>query len=107
MILLIVLNMILKVAYDDNSEKLITELKEFLVNFPMVELEAYHEQICKERKKAFAIKNEWGTRLAPFAILIDNDDVPVIAFYSEKGDCTSEKINEALHNWIVYKKKIL
>ena len=35
MILLIVLNMILKVAYDDNSEKLITELKEFLVNFPI------------------------------------------------------------------------
>ena len=98
--------MILKVAYDDNSEKLITELKEILVNFPMIELEAYHEQIFKERKKAFAIKNEWGTRLAPFAILIDNDDVPVIAFYSEKGDCTSEKINEALHNWIVYGKKI-
>ena len=60
----------------------------------------------KERKKAFAIKNEWGTRLAPFAILIDNDHVPIIAFYSEKGNCTSEKINEALHNWIVYGKKI-
>ena len=98
--------MILKVAYDDNSEKLITELKEILVNFPMVELVAYHEQIFKERKKAFAIKNEWGTRLAPFAILIDNDNAPVIAFYSEKKHCTSEKINEALHNWIVYGKKI-
>ena len=106
MILLIVLNMILKVAYDDNSEKLITELKEILVNFPMIELETYHEQIFKERKKAFAIKNEWGTRLTPFAILIDNDNTPVIAFYSEKGSCTSEKISEALHNWIVYGKKI-
>ena len=99
--------MILKVAYDDNSEKLITELKEILVNFPMIELETYHEQIFKERKKAFAIKNEWGTRRAPFAILVDNDNTPVIAFYSEKGSCTSEKISEALHNWIVYKKKIL
>ena len=98
--------MILKVAYDDNSEKLITELKEILVKFPMIELETYHEQIFKERKKAFAIKNDWGTRLAPFAILIDNDNTPVIAFYSEKGDCTSEKISEALHNWIVYGKKI-
>ena len=97
----------LKVAYDDNSEQLIVKLKEVLPKYPLVELEAYHEQLFKERKKAFAIKNEWGTRLAPFAILIDNDNTPVIAFYSEKGNCTSEKISEALHNWIVYKKKIL
>ena len=98
--------MILKVAYDDNSEKLITELKEVLEKFPLVNLEAYHEQIFKERKKAFAIKNEWGTRKTPFAILIDNDQNPVIAFYSEQGNCTSTKISETLHNWIVYGKKI-
>ena len=98
--------MLLKIAYNDDSERLIKQLKDYIKDFPLIELEAYHEQIFKERKKAFAIKNEWGTRLAPFAILIDNDNVPVIAFYSEKGSCTSEKINEALHNWIVYGKKI-
>ena len=47
--------MTLKVAYDDNSEKLITELKELLGKAPMINLEAYHEQIFKERKKAFAL----------------------------------------------------
>lgn len=98
--------MILKVAYDDNSENLITELKKVLIKFPLVNLEAYHEQVFKERKKAFAIKNEWGTRKTPFAILIDTDNTPVIAFYSEKDNCTSNKINEALYNWIVYGKKI-
>ena len=96
--------MILKVAYDDNSEKLITELKEILVNFPMIELEAYHEQIFKERKKAFAIKNEWGTRMTPFAILIDNDYNPVVAFYSEQNNCTLDKITETLDSYVVYNK---
>ena len=96
----------LKVAYDDNSEQLIVKLKESLVDFPMIELEAYHEQLFKERKKAFAIKNEWGTRMTPFAILIDNDYNPVIAFYSEQNNCTEDRIIEALKNWIVYGKKI-
>ena len=97
--------MVLKVAYDDNSEKLITELKEILVNFPMIELEAYHEQIFKERKKAFALKGEWGTRQSPFAILIDNDNIPVVAFYSERCECTLDKIIEALKSYIVYGSK--
>lgn len=97
--------MILKVAYDDNSENLITKLKEFLVDYPLINLEAYHENLFKERKKAFAIKSEWGTRKSPFAILIDNDHTPVVAFYSEEGNCTADKIIEALNKWIVYEKK--
>lgn len=94
--------MILKVAYDDNSEKLITELKEFLEKFPLVTLETYHENLFKERKKAFSLKNEWGTRKAPFAILIDNENKPVIAFYSEKNKCTIDNISETLKSYIVY-----
>lgn len=96
----------LKVAYDDNSEDLVNKLREALIEFPLVELEPYHEQLFKERKKAFAIKSEWGTRLSPFAILIDDNQDPVIAFYSERKDCTADKIIEALKNWILYGKKI-
>lgn len=96
--------MILKVAYDDNSENLITKLKEFLVDYPLINLEAYHENLFKERKKAFAIKSEWGTRKSPFAILIDNDHTPVVAFYSEEGNCTVDKIIKALDSYIVYNK---
>ena len=97
--------MILKVAYDDNSEKLISELKEALTKFPMIELESYHEQLFKEKKKAWALKSEWGTRLSPFAIFIDNDHVPVIAFYSERNECTSDNIIESLKSYIVYGSK--
>ena len=96
--------MILKVAYDDNSENLIIKLKEFLVDYPLINLEVYHENLFKERKKAFAIKNEWGTRKSPFAILIDNDHIPVVAFYSEEGNCTADKIIKALDSYIVYNK---
>ena len=94
--------MILKVAYDDNSENLITALKKFLVDYPLIELEAYHENIFKERKKAFAIKSEWGTRKSPFAILIDNDHNPIIAFYSERNECTIDNISKTLKSYIVY-----
>ena len=96
--------MVLKVAYDDNSENLITKLKEVLEKFPLVSLETYHENLFKERKKAFAIKSEWGTRKSPFAILIDNDYTPVVAFYSEEGNCTVDKIIKALDSYIVYNK---
>lgn len=98
--------MILKVAYDDNSENLITKLKEFLVDYPLINLEAYHENLFKERKKAFAIKSEWGTRKSPFAIFIDDNHTPVVAFYSEEDNCTADKIIETLNKWIVYGKKI-
>jgi len=94
--------MILKVAYDDNSEKFIKDLKKVLKEYPLIELEDYHEQIFRERKKAFALKNEWGTRIAPFAILVDDDKNPVIAFYSERKECTVDNIIETLKKFIIY-----
>ena len=97
--------MLLKIAYNDDSERLIKQLKDYIKDFPLIELEAYHEQIFKERKKAFALKGEWGTRQSPFAILIDNDNIPVVAFYSERCECTLDKIIEALKSYIVYGSK--
>lgn len=94
--------MVLKIAYDDNSEKVVSEIRNMLREFPMVELETYHEQIFRERKKAFALKNEWGTRIAPFAILVDDDKNPVIAFYSERKECTVDNIIETLKKFIIY-----
>lgn len=99
--------MLLKVAYNDNSEQLVKDLKEIIPEkFPLLELEAYQEEVFKEKKKAYALKYTYGTRLSPFAVLFDNDDKAVIAFYSEEDNCTFDKITEALQSYIVYGKKV-
>ena len=83
--------MVLKVAYNDDSSKFVEELIENIKGYPLIKLETYHEQLFKERKKAFAIKNEWGTRECPFAILIDNKE-PIKAFYNEQNNCNLDTI---------------
>lgn len=94
--------MILKVAYNDGSAELVKQLKEIIPEkFPLVELITYQEELFRERKKAFALKSEWGTFKSPFAILID-ENKPVKAFYSEENECTFSKIIETLTSIIVY-----
>ena len=92
--------MILKVAYDDNSQHLVDELKKVL--YPLVELQTYHEGLFKERKNAFKLKRGFSARHTPFAVLIDNDAALVMAFYSEANTCTIEEIMKALNNPVVY-----
>lgn len=93
----------LKIAYNDNSVQLVNDLKEIIKeSYPLIEIESYQEELFKERKKAFALKYTYGTRLSPFAVLYNNDDKAVVAFYSEKDDCTFNKIIEALNSYIVY-----
>ena len=95
--------MILKVAYDDNSQHLVDELKKVLSKYPLVELQTYHEGLFKERKNAFKLKG--GARHTPFAVLINNDSEPVMAFYSEANTCTIDKILKTLNNYTVYGRK--
>lgn len=94
--------MILKVAYDDNSQHLVDELKKVLSKYPLIELQTYHEGLFKERKNAFKLKGGFSARHTPFAVLIDNDAAPVMAFYSEANTCTIEEIMKALNNPVVY-----
>lgn len=97
--------MILKVVYDDDSQTLVNGLNEILQNYPFVELETYHEGLFKERKKAFKIKGGFSTRHTPFAVLINNDSEPVMAFYSEANTCTIDEILKTLNNYTVYDRK--
>lgn len=97
--------MILKLVYDDNSETLAKELKDSISKFPLVQMETYHEEIFKERKKAFKIKGGFSARHNPFAVLLDNNSNPVRAFYSESGDCTKEEIIKTLTNFVAYEQR--
>lgn len=41
------------------------------------------EQTTKGKKKGFKLKGSWGARLTPFAVVYNDEDKPVKAFYSE------------------------
>lgn len=91
----------LKLSYNDSCGW-IHQLRDTIKQqYPLLELQTFNEDIAKERKKAFALKSSWATRMSPFAILVA-EDKPVKAFYSEDKSCTYEEIINALNSFIVY-----
>ena len=95
----------LKIAYDDNSEILVKTLKDLIPSkYPLIDLEAYHEELFKERKKAFKLKGGYSARHCPFAVLSDPDGKVVSVFYSESNDCTIDKILKVLDTPTIYNK---
>ena len=97
----------LKIAYDDNSENLVKELEALIPSkYSLVKLECYHENIFKERKKAFKLKGGYSARQCPFAVLLDVDGKVVSVFYEESHDCTLDNIIKTLNNYISYGEKI-
>ena len=93
--------MILKVVYDDNSQILIDKLKSILSNYPLIELESYHEGLFKERKKAFGLKGSFSARLSPFAVLYNSENNPIKAFYSEVNECTLDNIIDNINKYSI------
>lgn len=95
--------MTLKVAYNDNSTSLVKKLEEVIPSkYAFVKLEAYQEELFKERKKAFKLKGGFSARKSPFAVLTDEDNKVVKAFYSESEDCNYENIINTLNEFIPY-----
>ena len=95
--------MIFKIAYNDDSEFLVKKLQEVIPSkYTFIKLESYQEEVFKERKKAFKLKGSYSARKSPFAVLIDNDNVVVHAFYTESGDCTFENIINTLNEYVPY-----
>lgn len=93
----------LKVAYDDSSEDFVKELSEVITSrFPLITLESYHENLFKERKKAFKLKGGYSARKSPFAVGIDQEGKPIAAFYTESDTCTVDNIVNTLFKFIVY-----
>lgn len=94
----------LTAVYDDASEKFFADLRELVkCKYPLVELIGLHENILKERKKAFKVKGGYSARKNPFAILLDTDKNPIKAFYSEANECTVDAIEKILDSFIISK----
>lgn len=41
------------------------------------------EQTTKGKKKGFKLKGSWGAKITPFAVVYNDEDKPIKAFYSE------------------------
>ena len=82
------------VVYSD--EKQIEKVREFSndsLTFNFIDISTK-----KGRKDGWALKNYWGAKLDPFAIVIKGNK-PIKAFYSE-----SENVSEGLFNYLINKQ---
>ena len=98
--------MTLKVSYDDHAENFFIELRALITRkYPLIETEGFHENLLKERKKAFQLKGGFSARKCPFLVLFDVEGTPVKAFYSEANECSLDNIEKVLDSYIPYKNK--
>lgn len=83
----------LKVAFDEKSKLFFEQLQTIINNeFPEIETIGYCESSSKERNKAFRLKGGYSARKTPFAVITNEEDKPLKAFYSEVSECTLDHI---------------
>lgn len=92
----------LKFAYNNDSEILFRQVQDNISEkYPLIIVEGFHENLMKERKKAFGLKGSFSARLSPFAVLYDSENNPVKAFYSEVNECTLDNIINNLNKYLL------
>ena len=83
----------LSIAYNNDSKDFFRATSELLKNnYSSVTLLGYNESAFKSRNKAFKLKGGWSTRMTPFALIADEENNPLKAFYSEAEECTIDNI---------------
>lgn len=78
----------LELSYD--NDKLIEEI---INNYPNLVIDGHDERTLKGKKASFEFKGHWAARANPFAILFNDEDKVIHAFYSEVNECTFDNIN--------------
>ena len=83
----------LHVAYNNASEDFFSKLSELMEKkYPTIKFEAFHENKLRQRTKAFRVKGGYSARQSPFAVLLNVENKPIKAFYSEAEECTIDNI---------------
>lgn len=83
----------LHVAYNNTSEDFFYKLSELIERkYPTIKFEAYHENKLRQRTKAFKVKGGYSARQSPFAVLLNVENKPIKAFYTEAKECTVDNI---------------
>lgn len=98
----------LYLAYDNASEPLYRHIKDVIeTQYPNIKFWGYNESKRTERTKAFKIKGGYSARQTPFAVIVDCDNDPVRAFYSEANECVVDNVLQFVDHFIESKQKTL
>lgn len=83
----------LHVAYNNNSEDFFHQLSKLMEEkYQNIKFEAFHENKLRQRTKAFRVKGGYSAKQSPFAVLLNVENKPVKAFYTEAEECTVDNI---------------
>ena len=81
----------LKIAYDDKSLEFFQELSNVInQKYNNITIIGYNENVKKERKHAFGLKSNYGTKLTPLVVVFNPN--PIKAFYTDVKECRIDNI---------------
>lgn len=83
----------IKIVYNSKTENLL-QLKN---DFPNINFIFYNDEYYKELKKAILLKAGLGTKLTPFCVIYNEDNIPIKCFYTEIKECNYNIIKKYLN----------
>lgn len=92
----------LKVSYNDESLEFFQELTNIInQKYNDITITGYNENSKKERKHAFGLKSNYGTKLTPFVVILNPE--PVKAFYTDVKECRIDNIVPYIDSFLINK----
>lgn len=90
----------LKVSYNDESLEFFQELSNIInQKYNDITIVGYNENVKKERKHAFGLKSNYGTKLTPLVVILNPE--PIKAFYTDVKECRIDNIISYIDSIII------
>lgn len=90
----------LKISYNDESLEFFQELSNIInQKYNDITIVGYNENVKKERKHAFGLKSNYGTKLTPLVVILNPE--PIKAFYTDVKECRIDNIISYIDNLII------
>lgn len=90
----------LKVSYNDESLEFFQELSNIInQKYNDITVVGYNENVKKERKHAFGLKSNYGTKLTPLVVILNPE--PIKAFYTDVKECRIDNIISYIDSIII------
>ena len=90
----------LKVSYNDEYLEFFQELSNIInQKYNDITIVGYNENVKKERKHAFGLKSNYGTKLTPLVVILNPE--PIKAFYTDVKECRIDNIISYIDSIII------